>query len=251
MCTWKKYLILALALVMSLSLMACGGSDSIDSGDDSISVPPDSFEGMVQDSELQSDYATYWGVWVGEDGSELSVAKSDDEVRFELWSGNDLTASGYIQYDQSYGADYFYNEHDGMAYRSVMDADGTLQIDTLGTFSYVSDVDGGTGDTASDDASSDAGDLSALTGDWYLDGQADASSIITFYGDGSWTLYERLDGDSDPAEVDSGTLRVNPDDETAYFADSTVFDDVSYDVIVADNGILYWGGEYDCYWRVQ
>ena len=112
---WKRYFALALALIMILCLAACGGKDDYD-GD--VGGTPDSFEGMVKDSQLLMDYAMYWGTWTGEDGSELIVERNDegDEVRYELWdSDENLTASGFVQFSQEYSADYFYNEHDGMA----------------------------------------------------------------------------------------------------------------------------------------
>ena len=37
-----------------------------------------------------------------------------------------MTASGFIQFVPDYDYDYFYNEHDGMAYRSWFDEDGAL-----------------------------------------------------------------------------------------------------------------------------
>ena len=56
----KKYLALVLALLMCLSLAACGNDDA---GDVSGSAP-DSFEGMVKDDEPVADYGMYCGLWV-------------------------------------------------------------------------------------------------------------------------------------------------------------------------------------------
>lgn len=36
-----------------------------------------------------------------------------------------------------------------------------------------------------------------------------------------------------------------------YYADSTDFDGVTYDMQAVDEDVLYWGGEYDCYQRGQ
>ncbi len=68
------------------------------------------------------------------------------------------------------------------------------------------------------------GDYTALAGDWYLDG--------------------------DPARVDGGTLREG-EEAGVYYADSTDFDGVTYDMQAVDEDVLYWGGEYDCYQRGQ
>lgn len=56
-----------------------------------------------------------------EDGGTLVAANNDegDEVRFALYDADeDMTASGFIQFVPDYDYDYFYNEHDGTAYRS-------------------------------------------------------------------------------------------------------------------------------------
>lgn len=118
----NKYLSLALALVLCLSLAACGESNE-DYGDDgsdyNLYGVPDSFEGLVKDSEQMANLYIYGGAWTGEDGGTLIVANNDegDEVRFALYDiDEELTASGFIQFVPDYDYDYFYNEHDGVAY---------------------------------------------------------------------------------------------------------------------------------------
>ena len=119
----KSYYSLLLALVLCLCLTACGGSDdTIDDGGEDYSGnevnTPDSFEGMVKDSELATNYAMYWGTWVDADNnSELIVAMADsgDEVRFDLYQDGSIEASGFVQFSQEYSGDYFYNEFDGWA----------------------------------------------------------------------------------------------------------------------------------------
>lgn len=70
----NKYLSLALALVLCLSLAACGESNE-DYGDDgsdyNLYGVPDSFEGLVKDSEQMSNLYLYGGAWKGEDGGTL------------------------------------------------------------------------------------------------------------------------------------------------------------------------------------
>lgn len=165
----KKYGVLALSLALCLSFAACGSdsgenndggdtdgmlsvtgySDPVeDNADLETAEAPGSFEGLVKDSMLLPDENTYLGTWLGEDNSELIVELSEagDEVRFALYDPSDeITASGFIQYVPDYSADYFYNEHDGMAYHSWMGDSGELQVDGIGTFSKVSgDVPGET-----------------------------------------------------------------------------------------------------------
>ena len=111
----KKYLSLALALVLCLSLAACGKSSedydesNEDYGDDgsdyNLYGVPDSFEGLVKDSEQMANLYLYGGAWTGEDGGTLVAANNDegDEVRFALYDADeDMTASGFIQFVPDY-----------------------------------------------------------------------------------------------------------------------------------------------------
>ena len=241
---WKKYLALMLALVMCLTLAACGDGDNADGEPTSA---PESFEGMVKDDQQLVDYGMYKGLWSGDDGSQLVVALNDDgdEMRFALYDVNEeLTASGYIQMVQEYSADYFYNEHDGVAHHSWMDDDGTLNVDSFGSFVYVSAVEGGEGGDGA------TGDYASLAGAWFMDADAAADSIIEIDEYGNWSLSERPGGDGDPTEVDCGTLEVNPAGEGQYFAVSTMFDDVVYDMTVIGDDVMYWGGENDYYQKM-
>lgn len=245
--SWKKYLTLVLTLVLCLSLAACGGDsgDDYDDYSDSGSGAPDSIEDMVKDSELMANLYIYGGAWTGEDGSTMIVATNDsgDEVRFALYdTDEDLTASGYIQSVPEYGYDYFYNEHDGVAYRSWSDEIGALHVAFLGTFTQM------TGDAPGENIG-DTG-CEALAGVWFLDAEASAESIIEIDAYGNWSLAERPGGDGDPTEVDCGTIETNPDGDGQYFAVSTMFDDVVYDMTVIGDDVMYWGGEYDYYQKM-
>ena len=139
----NKYLSFALALALCLSLVACGESNE-DYGDDgsdyNLYGVPDSFEGLVKDSEQMANLYLYGGAWTGEDGGTLISATSEagDEVRFALYDADEeVTASGFIQFVPDYDYDYFYNEHDGVAYRSWFDEVGALHVAELGTFTQV------------------------------------------------------------------------------------------------------------------
>ena len=241
----KKIAALFLCLAMILALAACGGAG--DNGDGEPTSAPESFEGMVKDDQQLVDYGMYKGLWSGDDGSQLVVALNDDgdEMRFALYDVNEeLTASGYIQMVQEYSADYFYNEHDGVAHHSWMDDDGTLNVDSFGSFVYVSAVEGGEGGDGA------TGDYASLAGAWFMDADAAADSIIEIDEYGNWSLSERPGGDGDPTEVDCGTLEVNPAGEGQYFAVSTMFDDVVYDMTVIGDDVMYWGGENDYYQKM-
>ena len=244
----NKYLSLALALVLCLSLAACGESNE-DYGDDgsdyNLYGVPDSFEGLVKDSEQMANLYIYGGAWTGEDGGTLIVANNDegDEVRFALYDiDEELTASGFIQFVPEYDYDYFYNEHDGVAYRSWFDEVGSLHVAELGTFTQI------TGDAPGENV----GDIDSevMAGTWYLDAEWDARSILVCDENGSWELLERPGGDGDPTVVDCGTIEVNQDGAGEYFAVSSLYEDVVYDFTLVGGDVIYWGGEYDYYQKM-
>ena len=140
---------------MCLSLAACGG------GGEEITTPA-WFEGMVSDSQNKVDINTYGGTWTGDSGSMVvELSESGDEVRFALYdAAGEITASGFIQTEPQYSADYFYNEHDGIAHRCSVPGD-ILEVDGFGEFTKVS------GDKQGDDVGGE--DYSALAGEWYQD----------------------------------------------------------------------------------
>ena len=134
----RPFLPLGLALVLCRSLAACG--DDGGGSDDDVTEAPEAFEGLVKDTaQLTANYAMYRGVWLGDGGTLVVEESADgDEMRFVLYdAGEDIAASGFIQLVQEYSADYFYNEHDGIAYRSWFDEDGALYVADLGTFTRV------------------------------------------------------------------------------------------------------------------
>ena len=228
----SKALYLLLAFVMCLSLAACGG------GGEEITTPA-WFEGMVSDSQNKVDINAYGGTWTGDSGSMVvELSESGDEVRFALYdAAGEITASGFIQTEPQYSADYFYNEHDGIAHRCSVPGD-ILEVDGFGEFTKVS------GDKQGD------GDYSALAGEWYQDGEQDALSVIEIKADGSWSLLELMDGDSERTAVDWGKLQT-AEGEGAYSAVSDNFEDVAYDMTVIDGTTFYWGGENDNYQKLS
>lgn len=235
----KKCLALLPALLLALSLAACGGDSSTP-----VDEPPASLEDMVKDSSIDADYSGFLGTWMSDDSAELIVEPSEDgdETRFALYGADGtVEASGYLQYMEEYGYVYAYNEHDGVAHQCWFDENNSLSIDSLGTFTQTT---GGVDDTQA------GGGNAALAGVWYLDGEAGAESIIEIDANGNWSLSERPGGDGDPTQVDGGSLQADPDNEGLYYASSSLFDDTVYDMTVVDENTMYWGGEYDCYMRI-
>ncbi len=232
----RNFIALVLALLLCLSLAACGDGSTKD--DDISGGTPDSFEGMVKDPAYMADKGMYSGDWEDSDHRELEIELSDDgqELRFTLYAGDEIiTAGGFIQTSPEYSADYFYNEFDGVAYHCWFADDGSLNVYSLGVFTKEADDDDDIDD-----------DVKELAGMWYLDGDENAASCLQIGMDGKWILYEDSDGST--SLIDSGSIQYIGDD--AYSAVSEQFDDVAYDIAVAGDGnTLYWGGEYDCYMR--
>lgn len=245
----KKYLALALALLLCTSLAACGSGgdyDDNDGSDGNFYDAPDSFEGLVKDSEQMANLYIYGGAWRGEDGGTLISATNDDgdEVRFALYDADEeVTASGFIQFVPDYDYDYFYNEHDGVAYRSWFDEVGSLHVAELGTFTQI------TGDAPGENIGDI--DFEAMAGTWYLDAEWDARSILVFDENGSWELLERPGGDGDPTTVDCGSVELAPEgSEEMYLAVSSQFDDAGYEFTLLDHDTLRWGSEFEFYQKM-
>ena len=258
---WKKCISLLLALVMCLSLAACGGEDE---------TAPETIKNLALNASVEYDYSRFMGTWLGEDSSVLVMEHFEDlynSERFDLHDAdNDLLASGNLQYVEEYGYVYAYNEHDGIAHKCWFDTDGALCIDTFGTFTKVSgDVPGeNIGNT--EEELEQLPDISGYTGCWKVENEplyfvindscewaavnlygeeigpgyvVDEGAHITLYmEDGSEviSLWQEEDGILSDVEdnllllSDSLLLLPTPDDdldETAYFPDG--FSNVSID----------------------
>ena len=138
------------------------------------------------------------------------------------------------EYDQL----YFFNEHDGCAYLARGGA-AELAIESLGTYTI-----SGSGSNGADEAFADIADV------WYLDGEKDGLSCIVILSDGQWGLGERTQAGEDFVTVDRGQLEQDPDDADQYYARSSAFDDVTYDMhTTAEKDLFWWGGENDTYLR--
>ena len=232
---FHKFLSLALALMLCLSLAACGGEDEN-------SAAPTTIENMVMDDSIECDYSVFLGTWLDADSNVLLVEELNGRTRFDLSdTNNKLLASGEFQYSEEYGYVYAYNEHDGIAHQCWFDEDNALHIDSFGTFTKVS------GDMPGETVGNEA-DCTVLAGTWYLDGDVNSASSLEIDGTGTiWSLYERS-ADGEWSEVDYGTVRAVGENE--YEAVSDSFEDVIYDLYLADENAMYWGGENDYYGRV-
>lgn len=259
---WKKYIAFLLAVLMCCALAACGDTAEPEPpADDTVEeTTPDVLEDMVKDDAIDYDYSDYCGVWLASadtDYNELEIEQSEDtgEVRWCLYRNEDIAGSGYLQYMEAFDGVYAYNEHDGLASRCVL-TDSELYLTGFGTFSYGQGMEGvwyeegGDGDAsmAADDAYLAA--VEGLAGIWYLDADLSAQSYIYITEDGEWSLYERAPG-VEATQVDYGVITISTVDGDICYADSALYDGVSYEITVLDEGQLVWGGENDYYERME
>ena len=207
---------------------------------------------MKDTAQLTANYAMYRGVWLGDGGTLVVEESADgDEMRFVLYdAGENIAASGFIQLVQEYSADYFYNEHDGVAYQ--FSADGSsVNIYSLGSFTYEMSLDEFDAQAEDYNSSDSSVDLSYLAGIWYLDGDLDADSYIYIDSSGGlWGLYERAPG-AEATEVDGGFISAPTDVDDVYYAVSTTYQDVTYEFTLFDTDSIVWGGENDYYERLE
>lgn len=84
-------------------------------------------------------------------------------------------------------------------------------------------------------------DFSGFEGIWLGEANNDYDSM-EFDAEGNWSYYQRAPG-AEPAEMDCGVFTYSMDEVSTYYADSTMYDDVSYRVFEVDEDSLVWGDE--------
>ena len=91
----KKNLALLLALILCLSLAACGGN------------APETLENIVLDdsidASLEDTYDEYLGYWYLEDNGYICVSENNGTYFYELYDAyNDMISNGQLQYVKEY-----------------------------------------------------------------------------------------------------------------------------------------------------
>lgn len=243
----RRMAALALALVMCLTLAACGGKknqdDLNDDGDNNgvvLQAPP-VLEGAAYDSAADaSGFDAYYGVWKGADDARcdtLEVSATEGGMYFTFYKDGQVTASGGAQVIPEYDSLYFFNEHDGSAYLTQGSA-SEMTVESLGTY------------TMDNSAAKPAGAFSDIADVWFQDGELNGASCIVIESNGRWTLSERSATGEELAEVDHGYLEQDTGDAEQYAAHSDQFDDVTYDMHTTyERDTFWWGGENDTYLR--
>ena len=237
--TKRLHFLAGLLLVLCLLCTACGGTgETILSQNDSNEGPGGGFN-----EDTVNDFSSADGNW-------------------QLYLAGDVADEGYLRYEPEWGAVYAYSSLDDSGSRTEIQ-NGQLYITSFGYFNYGDGMEyywyeGGeendngsshdkrrlTEDDEADqwDAALYQHDVSAFAGVWYYDGDLSAETYIVIDGDGNWSYYQRAPG-TEAAEMDCGTFSYSADEDSTYYADSDMYDGVSYKVFELDDDVLVWGDE--------
>ena len=158
----------------------------------------------------------------------------DAEGNWTLYLSGEVMDDGYLRYEPEWEAIYAYSNLDDSGSRIDME-DGQLYSAAYGYFNYGEGMEY----LWHED---DEPDPSEFKGIWYYDGDLSAETYIVIDGNGNWSYYQRAPG-AEAAEMDYGTFSYSTDEVSTYYADSTLYDGVSYRVFEFDEDALVWGDE--------
>lgn len=162
-------------------------------------------------------------------------------VSFQTGENEDLRSWKVFAMDTDSGA---------FLYGLSAPADTAAEMEALaeGVFSHLTLVDANAGSGAPAPDGDRTGEVAALAGTWYPNGEEGAQVFLRIDGDGNWSRYERTAGDPEAAETDGGTIVPAAGEPNAYYAESaggesSVYfrltpaeeNDVGADVIYWDN----------------
>ena len=257
-----RFLLVTLTMLLCFLCAACGG----DSGDNS-NVP------LNEDTVY--DLSVYEGVWQGDANNlyDACIIEFDAEGNWLFYIDGNLRDEGDLQYDPEREAVCVRSSRGGaIEGGSVELENGRLSIDTCGYFdifdgteeywysdtenggyTYNGDYDYSEDDNYYEDYdyNRDYGvyhrDISDFQGVWYLENDPAAEIFIVIGGDGFWRYYERTPGDPEATEMDHGILCPSADESGVYYADSAMYDELSFRVYELDEDVFLWADEYTFY----
>lgn len=214
---------------------------------------------VVRDPTYDDEFGIYEGVWLSYPDNpydDIYYIEFDRDGSWQLHSEIDVIDDGYL-YTADDGFTYVYSYQEGEIGGGYIELDGDqLYISTLGYFSHLvseddlyNDDDSGNGDDG-EVPELHHQDISEFQGTWYYDYDLSAETYIIIDGDGNWSYYQRAPGDAEGTEMDYGTFSYSTEDSYVYYADSAMYDDVRYQVLDFDEGILIWGDE-GTYYRME
>ena len=256
----KPYLLAGLVLLLFLLCTACGNTD------EPVSPVDDPNEGLGGglSEDTVNDFSGFEGIWLGEANNDYDSMEFDAEGNCTLYLSGEAVDDGYLRYEPEWEAIYAYSNTDDSGSQIAME-DGQLYCAAYGYFNYGEGMeylwyeDGGglTEDDEPDwndrlDGAPDSywswdsdlcqRNVSEFEGIWYYDGDLSAETYIVIDDNGNWSYYQRTPG-AEPAEMDCGIFTYSMDEVSTYYADSTMYDGVSYRVFEVDEDSLVWGDE--------
>ena len=210
-------------------------------------------------------FAQYEGLWRCERNGRWYYLQFDTSGNWQLWIGGEVVDEGHLWYSAEQGEAIYISSTPG---RFLNGAGISADSDNL-TIGASSDLDlcfdyvdgrggywqGASGSNWTDEYREDIElfyrDFSELEGTWYYENYYWTTDYIVIDGDGNWSYYECVDS-SDPkgTETDHGTFSRSSDGNAVYYAESDVYDGVSYWVCDLDEDILIWNDKR-AYYRID
>ena len=282
---WKNYASILLALVLCLSVTACGDSNENKENKDVETKPA----GKEVDPDVGgSDWRTT-GVWTTDgtmtiDGEviDVLVCVHNADANF-YYNEKEQMLYNYVDYPITLDGDademFNYISFEDLNYDG--NSDVTMSFDNGGkeilmvwfwdpdTTLYVyqpdeSNIDG-LGDVVPDNNNNNNNgngngfyswdsdlcqrNVSEFEGVWYYEGDLSATTYIIIDGYGNWSYFERSAGDPEGTEMDYGTFSYSADEISTYYADSSKYENLSMRVFEFDEGTLIW--DDDTYYRME
>lgn len=219
-----------------------------------------------------NDFSEFEGIWLGEANNEYDSMEIDSEGNWTLFLSGEVVDSGYLCYELEWEAIYAYSNLDDSGSRIAIE-DAQLYSAAYGYFNYGEGMENllyEDGSRLTEDDESDSSidevpewngrlsgesdiywswdselcqrNVSEFKGIWYYDGDLSAEIYIVIDSNGNWSYYQRAPG-AEPAEMDYGTFSYSTDEVSTYYANSTLYDSVSYRVFEIDENSLAWGEE--------
>lgn len=264
----KPYLLAGLVLLLFLLCTACGNTEGQIAPQDD---PNEGLGGGLSEDTV-NDFSGFEGIWLGEADNDYDSMEFDAEGNWTLYLSGEVVDDGYLRYEPEWEAIYAYSSSDDSGSLITME-EGQLYSAAYGYFNYGEGMeylwyeDGGhlTEDDEPDPSEDEVPDwngrldgdpdsywswdsdlcqrnVSEFKGIWYYDGDLSAETYIVIDGNGNWSYYQRAPG-AEPAEMDCGGFTYSMDEVSTYYADSTMYDGVSYRVFEVDEDSMVWGDE--------
>ena len=205
-----------------------------------------------------NDFTAFAGIWLGEANNDYDSMEIDADGSWTLYLCGEAVDSGSLRYEPEWEAVYAYSDLDDSGSRIALEG-SQLYTAAYGYFNSgegmeylwyapgsLAESSEASGSYWSWDSSLFQRNVAEFEGVWYYEGDLSAETYIVLDGHGSWSYYQRAPG-AESEEMDCGTFSYSTDEASTYYADSTLYDGVSYKVFELDEDVLVWGDEGSYY----